>query len=147
MTSKRSPRPVESFGPEIFQALIEGAKRKITLELPYRKAVYFRLRANQLRNQMRLLSHPQYSVVSQTRITIAWPPSTPVRQTSKRVSIPLDVETPCTLTIAPSDSEFTEALARAGVNVPQLTNDDSPTTAPQGGESTEDILASFLKKA
>ena len=33
MTNKRSKTPIESFGPKLFNALIEGSKRKIECPL------------------------------------------------------------------------------------------------------------------
>lgn len=140
----RSSRPIESFGPEIFQTLVEGAKRKIELQLPYHRAAYFRARANQLRHRMRLEGHPHYSSVSQAKITITWESTTPIRRTARNVRIPLDPAALCTLTIAPYDSEFTEALAAVGINVPHLSPIDDPLTQPQS--HVEDILAEFLKK-
>lgn len=129
-----------SYSPEIFQALIEGAKRKIELNLPYNQAAYFRHRAHRLRHQMRLQNHEHAATVAQAKITITWPPTTPIRRTKRNVAFPVDISTPCTLTIAPADSEFTEALAKAGVTVTPLTPDLNSTP------HTEDILAEFLKK-
>lgn len=141
MTKPRSPRPVESFGPEIFQALVEGSKRKIELELPYDKAIYFRLRVNQLRHQMRSQGHPLYSVASQAKVTISWPEGTHIRKSSKGVRIPVDPKTLVRLTIAPADSEFAEALSKVGVNVPTL-SPDTIVSHP----IDDDILAEFIKK-
>jgi hypothetical protein len=136
-------KPVESFGPEIFQALVEGSKRRIELRLPYAKAVYFRMRVNQLRNQMRLQGHEGYSAVSQARLTIAFDSATPIRKSRRGVRIPMDVNVPVTLIISPSDSEFADILAQAGVMVPQLSNETS--TAPSI-PIEDDVLAEFLKK-
>lgn len=138
----RPQKPIASFGPELFRALIEGAKREIKLELPFRKAVHFRMRINQLRNQMRLQNHPEYSIASQAKITITWPEETPTSKSSRNVKYPSDPNTLCTVTILPSDSEFANALKAAGVEVPPL----SDTTLPEAKTVEEDILTTFLQK-
>lgn len=143
MSKPRPPKPIESFGPELFRALIEGAKRRVEFELPYRKAIHFRQRANQLRNEMRKQGHEQANVVSQAKIAISWPDSAMVNRSSRNVRHPSDPNTPCTVTIAPADSEFTDVLKTAGIEVPTLT----PTEPTPGYTSAEeDILAQYLTK-
>jgi hypothetical protein len=137
--SPRPPKPIESFGPEIFQALIEGAKRKVEFDLPYRKAVHFRQRVNQLRNQMRLQKHEHYAMASQARITITWPDDTPCNKSANGIRSPKDINTPVHVTIAPADAEFAGILEKAGVKVPELNTPLSPTKVE------DDILAAYVK--
>jgi hypothetical protein len=92
---------------------------------------------------MRLQGHEGYSAVSQARLTIAFDSATPIRKSRRGVRIPMDVNVPVTLIISPSDSEFADILAQAGVMVPQLSNETS--TAPSI-PIEDDVLAEFLKK-
>ena len=113
------PRPVprvESFGPGIMAALLEGAKTGLSLDLPYRKAVQFRQRLYQLRAAMRAEGHSEYKLVSRVRVTITWDPATNTVVSSKNVPIPRDRQTLVRVDVAPLDSEFDDALLRAGIN-------------------------------
>lgn len=140
---KRPPKPVESFGPELFQALVDGSKREIILKLPYDQAVRFRLRINQLREAMRQVEHPKYLAVSQARITIKWPPDTATRKYPGGNLWPVNKKVLCDVIVSPNDFEFRSALQSAGVTI-----QDTPSTIPQAEEVKEeqDILAEFLRK-
>jgi hypothetical protein len=145
----RAPKPVESFGPEVLQALIEGSKREIVLELPYRKAVFFRQRVNALRAEMRRQNHEMYKIVSQATVRILWGadaelPDVPERRSLTNVRFPMNKNIPAKLVITPADKEFGEALKRAGVEVKPLTPDPIPNTRTT--EPSEDILESYLKE-
>lgn len=137
----RPPKPVESFGPELLRALLEGAKRKVEVKLPHNKAVHLRQRINALRTSMRRSNHVQYPLVSQCRVTISWPPETPTVQSSRGVRWPKDPYAEVVVTIAPNDSEFRDVLASAGVVVDP--GDILTSHTPSSAE--DDILAEFLK--
>jgi hypothetical protein len=139
----RPPKPIESFGPELFQALLDGSKREVKFQLPYRKAVHFRQRINQLRAAMRDLKHEHYPLASQAKITISWPDNTETSKSSRNVRFPKDMNTICDVVIMPSDSEFNDVLKSAGVNIKPL---DPPTT-PSTPIVEEDILASYVKES
>lgn len=129
----RSPTPVESFGPELLAALIAGSKSKFEIALPYSTAVKFRQRIYQLRFAMRMANHPQSSMVSRTRIQITWPEGTETKSNIKKVHWPKDPETPCKLIISPYDSEFADALGKAGIKTVELQGDpllDGSVTNP-----------------
>lgn len=139
----RPPKPIESFGPELLAALIEGSKRPVVLKLSWNKAAHFRQRVNQLRNAMRLKDHPQYRAVSQAKVSISWPEGTKTKKYPGGNVWPEDPMTLCTLTISPQDSEFKDILEAAGVKVRELTPDSPPPrTVPDGLE--DDPLARFL---
>ena len=140
MSKARPLKPIESFSPELFRALIEGAKREITFDLPYRKAVHLRMRLNQLRNLMRLQKHEHAAMVSQAVVTISWPDDTPVNKSSRNVKTPKDINTICMVKIAPSDSEYSAVLKAAGVTVPSLSSE------PVSSKVEDDILSSYLKE-
>jgi hypothetical protein len=148
-TTTRASKPVESFGPEVLQALIEGSKREIVLELPYRKAAFFRQRVNALRAEMRKQNHQLYPVVSQATIRVIWGeeagfPPTQERRSSTNVRFPADKNTKVKLIIAPADSEFAEALKRAGVEVKPFSPDLVSNTEKSDGVTS--ILETYLKE-
>lgn len=136
----RPPKPVESFGPELFQALVEGSKREVKFNLPYDKAIRFRLRVNQLREAMRKSNHSQYTAVSQARITIKWPEDTPTKKYPGGSIWPVNRQVMCEVYIKPNDSEFRDVLKSAGVSVEPPSSDNKEAVVE------EDILADFLKE-
>ena len=140
MTKPRPAKPIESFSPLLFKTLIEGAKKPIELRLPFNEAVKFRQRINQLRNQMRLQGHEQYSMASQAKVSIEWPPDTEVHSSRKGVKWPKDTKTMCKVTISPADSEFDAVLTQAGITAPTLVNDPTQDTI------VDDPLAEYLRK-
>lgn len=115
----RPPTPIESFGSELFHALIQGSQQRFELPaIPYREAVKFRHRCHQLRHRMRLDGHPLAAVAAKTRLSIEWDHSKiDTLFNKKRVAYPRDANAPVTLVIEPHDSEFRDALKAAGIDV------------------------------
>lgn len=147
--ANRTHKPIESFGPEVLQGLIEGSKREVILELPYRKAVFFRQRANALRAEMRRQSHELYRVVSQATLRILWGKEAGYdealeKKSSTNVRFPVNKETPAKLIISPADKEFTEALKKAGVELPPPPTDPLPNT--ESPDEGTDILEHYLRE-
>lgn len=146
MTKPRNKAPIESFGPELFNALIEGSKRTIDIPTIYRQAVVFRIRAHQLRHRMREDNHPLYSVAARTRITITWDANTETVINKKKIKFPKDPNTPVVLTIAPHDSQFAAALSAAGIDVKTPLNRDligGATTDEEPIPTLDDLLKDF----
>ena len=114
MTKPRHKPPIESFGAELFNALIEGSKRKISIQTTYRNAIVLRLRVHRLRHRMQEENHPLYPIAAKTKISIIWPPDTEVITTSKHIKYPKSSSAPVTLTFAPHDSEFADLLKSRG---------------------------------
>lgn len=148
----RAPKSIESFGPEIFEALIEGSKREIVLELPYKKAVAFRQRANALRAAMREAGHEKAKIVAQTTLKIVWGKEAGFEETlekrnTQNVRFPISKTTPAKLIICPADAEFGDALRKAGVELRPLSakpETSDPSTPPED-DFGDDILNQFLK--
>lgn len=145
----RPSKDVSSFGPEIFEALIEGSKREIVLELPYRKAVFFRQRANSLRAAMRAAGHEKSSIVAQTTLRILWGheagyEDVPEKKSPQGVRFPINKMAPAKLVITPADKEFSEALKKAGVTIRPLTEDTSPSPKTHIEPTGYDILERFM---
>lgn len=140
MTKKpKPPRPVESFGPELFALLIRAATTQVQFPLSYRRATRLRQRLHQLRESMRRSAHEHYELVSRVRITVRWPEETPVTKKG-RTDVPIDGNVECEVTLQPNDSEFGDILERAGIDIglspsTQTTAGDGasapPTTTPE----------------
>lgn len=150
MPNPRPAKSVESFGPEIFEALIEGSKRAITLELPYKKAIAFRQRANMLRAAMRETQHEKYKVVAQTTLRVIWGKEagyaeTPEAKNTQNVRFPVNKTVPAKLVISPADSEFGDALRAAGVDIKPLSTEATPET-PEAKPFGDDILEQFMRE-
>jgi len=115
MTRTRTPL-VESFGPELLAALLKASTGRYTVHLPFNHAVRFRQRLYSLRNALRLAKHEKYSLVSRVRITLTWNPESPTRKAGDH-TVPLNTSEPCEVELMPNDTEFSSALADAGVSL------------------------------
>lgn len=112
----KKPRLVESFGPELMKTLLEGAKKKVEIRLPYRDAVRLRLRLNQLRVAMRTHNHPHKNMVEQVNLRITYDDDTPLESTNYGM-VPVNRLAISTLIAEPADSEFSKILREAGMIV------------------------------
>lgn len=131
MSPPRKPPSVASFAPELFATLLSGATKTRLIRMPYRFAVRFRMRLYQLRHAMRVEEHPEHRNVHRAFIRIVWgeaarrliddpifgPPEPPVVRSSKRNLHPKDGSTPCIVVVGPQDSDYTDALRSAGIEI------------------------------
>ena len=142
----RPPRPVESFGPELMSALMRGAlEGGLTLSLPWRDAVRFRLRVHQLREAMRMAKHDKYPLVARVRVSINVPPNVELVPQGSNY-IPRDRSTLCEVVLRPNDSEFSSALHQAGIDVNRELSSPSPSTSPVAEPSPSlDTIEDILK--
>lgn len=142
----KTPRPVESFGPEILSALMKGATDGLTLEMPFKLAVRFRLRIHQMRESMRRSGHEKYNLVARVRVQIAWPEDTPVSKQGRH-SVPVDRNVKCKVTLRPNDTEFADLLQKAGVDpLDAVSSDDLPETqSPKSDLSSLDDMLKDLQ--
>jgi hypothetical protein len=126
--TKQKRAPIESYGAEMFNALIEGSRKTFHVTLPYRDAVKFRLRCYQLRNRMLTENHELYPVAAKTKISLSWDETKiPTKLGYRNSKTPIDSKAPVTLTIGPQDSEYADALKAAGLTatpIPQSTLPD-----------------------
>lgn len=139
----RPKPPITSFGPQLLGALIKGSKEPIVLTLSYREASVMRRRLYELRNRLREEKHELAPIVENVRIFIEWGPSINFptieeRVSSKSVRSPRNPNATVRLTIRPADSEFREALQRAGVDAHELTDD------PVTQDEFADVLSKYL---
>lgn len=126
----RTKPPIESYGPELMAALIAGSTKEFKFELRFGDCVKFRRRIHQLRTRMREEKHPQANLVERARVQILWgkaareanggvgfttEPS--LKQNSNNYRTPSDPNTPALILIKPYDSEFADALSRAGLKI------------------------------
>jgi hypothetical protein len=133
-----------SFGPEILQALIEGSRREVVVELSYADAVVMRKRMHTLRARMREDKHPLLNIVTAAKVTIRWGEEVATSKSRKNVHYPTDNNAIVELVIRPQDSTFRSALERAGIKV------DAPETVTALEDdlthTVDDILEEFLKE-
>jgi hypothetical protein len=140
MTTPRPKTPIDSFGAEVFNALVEGSKRRIELRMPYRDAVRLRLRIHRLRAQMRVEGHPLYGLVLKAELRIELPPNTSTKVSSRGVHTPTDKATAVSLVISPRDSDFVDVLSKAGVKVPTLTSEQFDDDLASPTPSLDDLM-------
>lgn len=130
---------VESFGPELMAALLQGAAGKFEVSMPYRKAIKLRQRIYQLRLAMKQANHDKHKLVARTRVTIEWPEDTKVTRTQQGVSYPNDRGVMCRVLVQPADSEFKELFEQAGVDTKLGDELDKPSTGASG-----DLLSDII---
>jgi hypothetical protein len=147
--SPRPAAPIESFGPELFNALIQGSQKQFKIsDIPYREAVKFRHRCHMLRNRLRVDNHPMASVAAKTKISIQWDHSkVETLFNKKRVAYPKSPDAKVTLIIEPFDSEFRDALKAAGIDVHRRVDSSGTEAPPAGGaEASVPSLDNLLKE-
>lgn len=115
-TKAKTPRPVESFGPEILAALIKGATEPVRMTLSYKVGTRLRMRIHQLREAMRKSGHEKYNLVARVVVTVRWPSDTPTEKQG-RYNVPIDRNTKCEVKLQANDLEFADELRAAGVDI------------------------------
>lgn len=129
-------QPASSFGPELLALLKSGAESRV--EIPFAKgkdAIRLRHRIHQLRAAMRRDKHPDWEQVYRTQVLLEGPHIKP--------GVP-DPNQPQVLVVSPRDSEFNEAIQRAGVKILEPT----PlvlTPIPELQVDANDPAEAFLK--
>lgn len=145
--ARQKPSSAANFAPELLALLIAGSEKSVTIKVENRKRA-FRLafRLNDLRVAMRKQGHPQLPVVEGVQVTKA--PQIPQTPGFTNENVPW------TVTVAPADDDFAQAIRKAGIdvaNVMPLTLIDPDTLpTPEDGEGPieldDDEFFSFLKK-
>ena len=138
---KASRYPVSSFGPELMAILLKGARERVAIPCPDQRFMkYLQMRIQMLRGAMAREKHPNYTLVTRTRTTRTW-----------NTALGKDVD--CVLIVAPNDSQFSDVLQRAGVDVtpndvdllthPEIGAFDAPSLEPETSDSDTDPYARF----
>lgn len=153
MPAKPRTYPVASFGPEMMQALLRGARERYEVgPLPYSKAVNFRQRMNRLRIAMRNESHPHYATVARVSCAIVWGPKAglpPIEEatSSRNVKYPRNSDDPAKLIIQPHDKEFNDVLVASGISAETMQNDpldEFPNSTENPSGTSDDYLDQVL---
>lgn len=129
MTRPQASRyPVASFGPELMEILLRGAREKVDIPCPNQRFMkHLQARIHMLRGAMAREKHHDYGLVTHARTSRSW---------NKEKGVDVD----CVLTIRPNDSQFTEVLAAAGIVPSKPTHDilnDAPLPARPPDPSIE----------
>jgi hypothetical protein len=114
MTKRKyaSRYPLASFGPELMEVLLKGARERVEIPFPdHRTMAFFQMRIQMLRGAMARESHPQYSLAARARTARTWDFA------SK------DKNKNCVLVIQPNDFQFRDILAGIGITPSSHTQD------------------------
>lgn len=120
MTKRKyaSRYPLASFGPELMEILLKGARERVEIPCPdHRTMAFLQMRIQMMRGAMARENHPQYSIAARARTARTWDFE------SK------DKNKKCVLVIQPNDYQFRDILAGAGI-VPQPHTEDLLIDAP-----------------
>lgn len=153
-TPRTRDRPLESFGPEVMQALLLGARQELRIPLPtYREAIQLHLRLQQLRKSMQRHGHPMWSTVARTMVRTKWGvdaglPPVAEHRNARGVRRPFDTSVPAVVIVSPHDAQFLDALKAAGVDETSLRDDTllaEPAPDPSSPPDYLDELANSKK--
>jgi len=101
--TRPSRYPVSSFGPELLEILVRGAKDRVSIPCPNHKTMQaLQMRIQMLRGAMGREKHPQYELTTRARTSRTWN-----REAGKDVD--------CVLVIQPNDFQFSDILKSAGI--------------------------------
>jgi hypothetical protein len=135
MTSPKTKFPIESFGPELMQALLEGGRRRLVIKfeegnrIGWRRAHKFRQRIHMLRQRMRQEGHPDYMLATRARASLFWGPRAVEEGAPAHWKEDHNGHLGAWLVIKPQDSEFADALAKSGIGAAGVEQPKPPATA------------------
>lgn len=132
--------PLESYGRELLQILLNAARAKVILNFPSAKggfsyATSVRQRLYSLRKTMRESKHEHFNLVSGLIIHIEWPEGTELEKVGRNM-VPKDRRTPVTLIVDHKDRELKEIAEAAGV----VANVDVNTVETLDTEPTKPVV-------
>lgn len=122
---QKSRYPVSSFGPELLAALLKGSVERVEIPCPsMRVMMALQMRIQMLRGAMARENHEQYALVTRARTSRTWDKEKDPK--GDRTSV---------LVIQPNDSQFTDLITKAGVDVTTahrdlLEDQPAPTDVP-----------------
>jgi hypothetical protein len=157
MTERRNKEPIESFGPELMNALREGGRPNGRVIIRFDRpdgvgkkfAHTFQRRIHTLRQRMRDLGHPDYPVAMRAQVRLVW------GKKSLAWGAPSDWASDdhgkkgALIVITPRDSEFAEFVSPAHhitpptddvAKSPQPTQPPTPTKAQRAKADYDDFL-------
>jgi len=149
MTQPKTKYPIESFGPELMEAIVRGGKPGGLVVLKFDKpggrkhARQFQLRVQQLRTRMRELNHPDYPIAARAMVSMKWGEKAIAHGAPEDWREDYYGEKGCYIVISPRDSEFNDALKAAGIELrPPTPKVPGHRTIPQG-----DLLSEIMGDA
>lgn len=100
---KQSRSPVSSFGPELMEVLLRGAREEVRIPCPNaRFMMNLQMRIQMLRGAMAREKHPQYTLATRARTSRSWDKTR-------------GPDADCVLIVRPNDSQFAAVLKAAGI--------------------------------
>lgn len=114
---KQSRYPVSSFGPELMELLLKGAKEEVRIPCPDARTMqHLQMRIHMLRGAMSRERHPQYELATRARTARTWDKS-------------VGPDANCVLVVRPNDAQFSDILTKAGIVASQGARDILDDTA------------------
>ena len=115
--------PLASFGPELMELLLKGARERVEVPCPdHRTMAFLQMRIQMLRGAMARESHPQYPLAARARTSRTWD----FEGNNKNKN--------CILVIQPNDYQFRDILAGIGIapqpHTEDLLRDEPPPSTP-----------------
>lgn len=125
--------PIESFGPELMAALVAGGQRRVEIPFENKKmAVRFQMRIHMLRNRLREADHPNWKIAARARTSLRWRDMVKPEWAGDK-----EGNKGAVLVIYPHDSDFTDALAKAGITREKILEHDPLAGLAQRPDSAE----------
>lgn len=122
---------VESFGPQVMQLLLHGAKGLSEFDLPWNQAIRLRQRIYQLREAMRREKHELYPLVSKVKLNIPEHPD-------PRKPPPSGKLTSVHCILGPGDHEYEGLISELGITPTQ--NEAVEVSSDLSGTDLDSIL-------
>ena len=150
MTKPKTKYPIESFGPQLMEALVKGGREKVMIpfegEDGKRTAHGFQRRIHTLRQRMREESHPDYLIATRARVSILW--GEKAREYFPDWEADDNGHRGAVIVISPQDQQFEAALAKMKVtpiaDIPEPTIDDLLVPKPE--LTVDDLLGELELK-
>lgn len=120
MTAPKTKFPIESFGPQLMDALVGGGRGRVTILFEgkdgKRMAHNFQRRVHTLRSRMREENHRDYVIAARAKVSIYW--GEKAAEQDPRCKLWVDDHNGhrgALIIIAPRDSEFEDVLRASGI--------------------------------
>jgi hypothetical protein len=151
MPRKKTRYPIESFGPELMEALLKGGRERLIItfaggnSVGFKKAVRFQQRINMLRSRMREENHQQHPLAMRVKVSRAWGDKAVALGAPDIWKDDVDGrDFGCLVVLQPQDQEFAEELSHARSMPVEI--DDAPASKEPSSDlhataSVDDLLS------
>lgn len=132
-TPPKTPHPIESFDPKLVAAFTLGSRKRVEIKLKTKREAHrLQMRLNMLRRRALDLGRHEHKIFAKVRVSLLFGEKIGLEKRS-----PKDMTQPAWIVLQPHDSEFTEALAAAGITDAEGVALLPETEAPEISETEE----------